>query len=193
MTGCRPSDVFAANVQVIASREFVRSVVPRWLYAAATWREAVLTGTKSRREFFAGGLIGLFGLVAVLEGRRLGVGTLSEMGPGFVPMALGVVLCGLGLIIALTGQSASPEDTAEPDIPDPRGTVCILLAAVSFILLGQHVGLAAAIFGSVFIAAMGDRTTKPGAALMLAGGVTVFGCVLFGNILKIPIPLYGWR
>ena len=143
------------------------------------------------REIFAGGLILLFGLVAVLEGRRLGTGTLSDMGSGFVPMALGVVLCGLGLISALTGQAESADGTA--DIPDWRGALCILLGAVGFILLGQHAGLAPAIFGSVFLAAIGDRTTKLPAALALAAGITVFGCVLFGTLLKIPIPLLSFR
>jgi hypothetical protein len=146
----------------------------------------------SRRELFAGGLILLFGLVALLEGQRLGIGTLSDMGPGFVPMALGVVLSGLGVIIALTGQ-ATPDDSTEPDTPDWRGTICILSGAVSFILLGCHTGLASAIFGSVFIAAIGDRTTTVKQAMILAAGVTIFGCILFGTILKIPIPLYGWR
>jgi hypothetical protein len=148
--------------------------------------------TTSRRELLAGGLILLFGLVALLEGQRLGTGTLSDMGPGFVPMALGVILCGLGLIIALTGQT-TPDDNTEPDTPDWRGTICILSGAVSFILLGQHTGLACAIFGSVFIAAKGDRTTTTRQALILATGVTIFGCILFGTILKIPIPLYTWR
>jgi hypothetical protein len=153
----------------------------------------VLNRAHSRREIFAGGLILLFGLVALLEGQRLGVGTLSDMGPGFVPMALGVVLSGLGVIIALTGQTGLSNDDAEPDTPDWRGAICILAGAVGFILLGKHTGLASAIFGSVFIAAMGDRTTKLHEAFVLAAGVTVFGCLLFGTVLKIPIPLYGWR
>lgn len=146
---------------------------------------------RSMREMFAGGLMLLFGLAALLEGRRLGVGSLSEMGPGFVPMALGVVLCVLGVIIALTGQTET--DAEGTDIPDLRGALCILAGAGGFILFGMHLGLAAAIFGSVFVAALGDRTTKPKQALALAAGVTLFGCVLFGTILKIPIPLYGWR
>jgi hypothetical protein len=135
----------------------------------------------------------LFGLVALQEGWRLGTGTLSDMGPGFVPMALGVLLCGLGLIIALADQADPSTDIAGPDAPDWRGTICILLGAVGFIVLGQHLGLAAAIFGSVFLAAIGDRSTTVGAALVLAACVAGAGCLLFGTILKIPIPLYAWH
>jgi hypothetical protein len=153
----------------------------------------VLRGAKSRRELVAGGVIVLFGVVALREGQRLGTGTLSEMGPGFVPMALGVLLCALGLIIALSGQADGAEGMTGPDAPDLRGTVCILLGAVAFILLGQHLGLAPAIFGSVFVAAVGDRGTTFKSAVVLAAGVTVFGAVLFGRILQIPIPIFGWH
>jgi putative Ca2+/H+ antiporter (TMEM165/GDT1 family) len=108
-------------------------------------------------------------------------------------MALGVALCALGLMIALSGQTTDTGLDDAPDTPDWRGAICILLGAVGFILLGQHAGLAPAIFGCVFLAAIGDRTTTPVTALALAAGVTVFGCVLFGLILKIPIPLFGFR
>lgn len=145
---------------------------------------------RSKRELAAGFLVLLFGLAAVSEGRRLGTGSLSDMGAGFVPMAIGVLLCGLGVVIALTGQAEAAD---APDTPDWRGSACILLGAVAFIVLGMHTGLASAIFGSVFLAAIGDRTTTPVQAAALAAGVTLFGCLLFGTVLKIPIPLYSWR
>lgn len=146
----------------------------------------------SRREFAAGALILLFGLVAISEGWRLGTGSLSAMGPGFVPMALGVLLCGLAPVITLTGHNSPVEAMdAVPNYPDWRGAICILLGAILFIVLGQRAGLAPAIFGTVFVAAMGDRTTTLRSAIALAAGVTVFGCVLFGTILRIPIPLFA--
>jgi hypothetical protein len=148
----------------------------------------MLSGLTHGRERAAGLLMLLFGLVAVVEGRRLGVGTLSEMGPGFVPLALGLAQCGLGVIIALAMGEAETEDPA-PHAPDWRGALCIVAGAIAFIGLGRFAGLVPAIFGSVLIAALGDRATRPRTAVLLAGGVTVFGCVLFSMILQIPIPL----
>ena len=50
-----------------------------------------------RRDFCAGGLMILFGLVAAVNGPNYHVGTLMHMGPGFMPTALGVILILLGV------------------------------------------------------------------------------------------------
>ena len=55
-----------------------------------------------RRDFCAGGLMILFGLVAAVNGPNYHIGTLTRMGPGFMPTVLGVVLIILGVMIAGT-------------------------------------------------------------------------------------------
>jgi putative tricarboxylic transport membrane protein len=143
---------------------------------------------RPRRELLAGAVILLFGLVALKEGLRLGVGSLSQMGPGFIPLVLGVLLCGLSLPIAL---SRDEDDWVEP-IPerlDWRGASFIVGGAMAFLVLGRFAGLLPASFACVFIAAMGDRVTTLRAATILSAGISAFGCVLFSIVLKIPIPL----
>lgn len=147
------------------------------------------------REHAAGGLILLLGIVAVLEGRRLGVGSLTAMGPGYLPLAIGVLLIVLGVIIALQRphRSAAPvEIDAVPAGFEWRGWVCIILGVIAFIAISERLGLIAATLVSVFVAAMGDRTNTLRSAALLAVGATVFGVVLFYYILQIPIPLVGW-
>jgi hypothetical protein len=53
-----------------------------------------------KRDFYAGGLIILLGLVIALKGPTYRLGTLMHMGPGFLPTALGVILIFLGILIA---------------------------------------------------------------------------------------------
>lgn len=57
---------------------------------------------RHRRDFCAGGLMILFGLVAAVNGPNYHIGTLTRMGPGFMPTVLGVVLIILGVLIAGT-------------------------------------------------------------------------------------------
>ena len=151
----------------------------------------------TRREYAAGLLMLAFGLLGLVEGQRLGIGTLTDMGPGFVPVALGAVLCVVAPIIvlipdptpALPGHDTLPEAGL-----DRRGAACILAGAVGFIVLGHYAGLLAATFWCVFVAALGDRTTSLRGAAGLALAITIFGCALFAYVLQLPIPLVaGWR
>ena len=46
----------------------------------------------------------LLGLGAILQGRNYSIGTLSRMGPGFFPVALGVILALAGVAIAISAS-----------------------------------------------------------------------------------------
>ena len=62
----------------------------------------ILQNFVRKRDFYAGGLVILFGLVMALKGPSYNLGTLMHMGPGFLPTALGIILIGLGIAIAGT-------------------------------------------------------------------------------------------
>lgn len=150
------------------------------------------TAISNKRDLFGGIIIALFGVVGVSEGYRLGAGTLSKMGPGYVPMALGFILIGLGAMMA--ANQGDPDQASEVvfDRPEWRGWLCITAGVASFIVLGQYAGLVPAAFFSVFISALGDRTATLKGAILLALGTTVFGVVLFHYLLSISIPLFWW-
>jgi len=54
--------------------------------------------SSGNRDFYAGALMMLIGLGACLEGLTYKLGTLTHMGPGFFPVALGVILVVLGML-----------------------------------------------------------------------------------------------
>jgi hypothetical protein len=74
-----------------------------------------------KRDFYAGGLMVLFGLFAAVNGPNYRLGTLMHMGPGFLPTALGVILIILGLVIAV-GAVATPPGEGEDILPDQPGS-----------------------------------------------------------------------
>ena len=138
------------------------------------------------REVYAGGLMALIGVGAAYEGWEYGVGSLSNMGSGFFPMALGVGLVAMGLLMALARPAAEGHAV---EAPNWRGAAAILAAVTLFILLANRAGLAPATFACVFAGALGTRGTRPAEALLLAAGVTVFGVLLFRYGLQSPFPV----
>lgn len=147
-----------------------------------------------RRDYYAGALMVLVGGAAAIVGSQYQLGSLTQMGPGYFPTALGVILAIIGIIIAGSAAYAPATSTAAeaPAVkPDWRGWLCITGAALLFIALSRYVGLVAATYACVFVAAMGDRENSWKEAALLAAGITVFGVALFSFILHIQIPLFG--
>jgi hypothetical protein len=144
-----------------------------------------------KRDYYAGALMLLLGVGAAVTGTGYKFGTLARMGPGFMPVVLGVVLAFLGLLIAGTalGSSESDEKKFLPDNPQWFGWLCIIAGPIAFIVLGQFAGMIPAVFACVFVCALGDKTATYKSSLVLAAGITVFGVVLFHYLLNIPFPL----
>lgn len=148
-----------------------------------------------KRDFYAGGLMILFGLVMSLKGPSYRLGTLMHMGPGFLPTVLGVILIGLGIAIAgsALGVPAGEEEDILPEHPEWWGWACILSSPLFFILFGSYGGMAPGTFACVFVAALGDRTATYKGAAVLAAIVTAFGVTLFHYVLQVPMPVLEWR
>ena len=64
-------------------------------------REETMSAAMQRRDLYAGVLLILVGLGAVIEGRNHSIGSLTHMGAGYFPIVLGVILAGLGAVIGL--------------------------------------------------------------------------------------------
>jgi Tripartite tricarboxylate transporter TctB family len=144
-----------------------------------------------KRDYYAGALMLLLGVGAAVTGSGYKFGNLARMGPGFMPVVLGVVLAFLGILIAGTALASSEPDDSRflPDDPQWFGWLCIIGGPVLFIILGQFGGMIPAVFACVFVCALGDKTATYKSSLVLATGVTVFGVLLFHYLLSIPFPL----
>ncbi len=138
-------------------------------------------------------LIALGGAVAA-GGSGYPIGLLAQMGPGFYPTALGLILAGLGFLLLLVPALGSAEEREEETraAVDPRGWGCIIGGIVAFLVLGNYGGMIPATFALVFIAALGDRGNSVLGAALLAAVMTIVAVVIFWYFLGVRFPLFTW-
>ena len=158
------------------------------------------------KDKIAGLLLILLGLGAYLEGRTHSLGTLTQMGSGYFPVALGLVLVLIGCLLFVTASpDIADEPAAQPHATDPvepphlsldhcpppdwRGIGCIVGSVISFIGIGHWFGLIPATWVCVFMAAMGDRTSTYREAAILSLLMCALAVGLFHTVLHVQFPL----
>jgi len=156
---------------------------------------------KMTKDHVGGALLLAVGIAVVVAGAGYGVGTLRQMGSGFFPVLLGALLTLIGVALLFSagrvpGSDADEAPAEMAHLAGPvvqwRGWLCIVGAALAFVVLGEHGGLVPASFASVFIAAMGDRGNTVRSAAALAAGLTVAGVIVFHYGLHLLLPLFTW-
>jgi hypothetical protein len=146
------------------------------------------------KDYYGGGLMFLLGVGAIYKGLGYEVGSLSRMGPGYFPVAVGAVLAAMGILIALAARSTAVPDAAgkKSQPPEWRGWAAIILSNIAFVVVGRYGGLLPATFAVVFIAALGDRQNTLKSAFLLALAMVAVCLVVFAWALKVQLPLFTW-
>jgi hypothetical protein len=144
------------------------------------------------KDFLGGGLVLVLGAGAALQASQYPLGSLRRMGPGYFPLALGIILAVTGVLIMLTSLRGRPAPVAVRQRPEWRGWFCICAGIVAFAVIGVYGGLLPATFACVFIAALGDRKNSLLASAVLAAAMTLVCLVVFWGLLRVSLPLFGW-
>lgn len=123
-----------------------------------------------------------FGVTTLVQ---LDLGTPEEMGPGFFPFSLSVVLAILGVLVILR---ARPDEAKQLPI-NWRAVVLIGAAPVAFGLTVRSLGLAPALLISVGLAVLSSSKIGLARGAAIAIGVTVFCVLVFKVGVGVPYPL----
>lgn len=153
-------------------------------------------GRTLNKDYYAGALMVLVGVAAAWAGAGYHVGKLARMGPGFFPLAVGVLLAIVGVLIALNAD----DETAEPApgmhgahaLPDVRGALCLVGGMLAFWLFGHYGGLLPATFAITFVCALGDRQNTLAQAAALALAMVAVAALVFHWGLQLQLPLLRW-
>lgn len=151
-----------------------------------------------RKDYYGGALMTVIGLTAAYVGYGYRIGTPSRMGPGFFPLAIGLLLAFTGVLIALSARADGAPGGGAPGhghghgMPDLRGGICIIASVLAFLLLGVYGGLVPATFAIVFISALGDRGNSVFQAFMLSMAMCLIAVIVFWWALQLQLPLFHW-
>jgi putative tricarboxylic transport membrane protein len=138
-------------------------------------------------EFASGLLITVLGFAAILAVGDLETGTVSEMGPGYVPRTLAWTILAAGMIMAAAGVLRSRD--VLPRIYW-RPLLLVSAAAITFGVLIDRFGIVAAVVLCTAVASLASNITRhretPILCLLLATGAAL----IFVKGLGLAIPIW---
>jgi hypothetical protein len=137
----------------------------------------------------AGGSIAIaIGGFAVWEASGYTIGELSRMGPGYFPVALGVVMIGLGAALIFEGRRADAEPAENPAW---RTLIAVLTGIGAFALLLERTGLVPASVALVLLAALAEPQYRPGQTVLLALAISAISVLVFTVLIGLPLPAFA--
>ncbi|HEX5140886.1 MAG TPA: tripartite tricarboxylate transporter TctB family protein [Dehalococcoidia bacterium] len=144
----------------------------------------------ANRDFLAGLLFVAVGAGGAVVALSYPFGTIQQMGPGFFPRTLGVILVGFGIVTMIRGlRSREPVRGAWGWFP-----LAVLTAAmVAFGWLMGHVGLVPSVAVLVVASAFAGREFRWGEAALLAVAMVVLAVAIFSWGLGLPYELFAFE
>lgn len=141
-------------------------------------------------ELAAGLLVAAIGLFVLLSSLSLAMGTARAMGPGFVPVSMGVILILLGLGIIFVEGRRGPAEL--PSIPAVRPLIFIPAAIIAFAVIVQRFGLVPSVFVAAFISTLSDPSGRLGRSLVVAAVIALISQLVFGYGLGLQVRAWTW-
>lgn len=141
---------------------------------------------RGNADLYTGLLLSAIAAFALIYIRSLEVGTVLEMGTGFFPLGLALILLGMGLVLIGKGVLVGGPAVETLYL---RPLFFVLLSFLLFGVLVGRLGLICAIVVQVLVAHLGSSETRFRESLILSVVLAAASSVLFVWILKIPVSL----
>jgi len=145
--------------------------------------------SRDYRDLIAGGLLIVLGVVsAQYSAANYNLGEIARMGPGMFPTALGYILAGLGVLIALPAwfrRGTLP-------IPEFKPMFLVLAAVLSFAMLIEFVGMIPTVYVVTGLAVLADNKMGLRGTLILGSLLAVSTWLIFRVGLGIQMQPFVW-
>jgi putative tricarboxylic transport membrane protein len=143
---------------------------------------------KSPQDAGAAIILVAIGLAGIWFGRDYDIGSVSRMGPGYMPALLSIGLLVFGALIGLRSVTIDG-----PPIEPGRWypSLLILVAVLLFAVLIERAGLALTVFVVAMVCACAAADVKWKQAVALAITLALFCVAVFVYGLRQPLPVFG--
>lgn len=142
---------------------------------------------RNARDFHAGLLFVLLGLVAVGVARTYAMGTAARMGPRYFPTILGGLLVVLGVVVAARALRLRGEAIGRWRL---RPLALVLGAVLAFAALVQPLGLVLATLAVVVVGRLAGPRPRPLEVGLLSLALTALAVGLFVWGLRLPFKVW---
>jgi hypothetical protein len=143
-----------------------------------------------QRDVRAGLLFVAIGLLAMAEGARLAQGTASRMGPGYLPLRVGLALSVLGLVIAWLGALRHGQQVQSGNMRAFGPILATTLALVVFGLSVEKLGLIPAALLLVLLSRLPSLRGHVREIVVLGVVLSAIVVIVFRYGLGLPIALW---
>ncbi len=142
--------------------------------------------TVNKPELIAALIILFFGFFMVGEGAMYPTGSPRRMGPGFMPIMVGVFLSGLGALLVAQALKAAKEDIRL----GLRPILAVGASVLAFAVLATRAGLVPTAFVMVILAAFAEKPARLPTALATAAVMAALGYVVFVRGLAVSLQAF---
>lgn len=142
------------------------------------------------RDVIAGVSLVVFALFFLIPGLSYGIGTFSRMDTGSYPVALSVILIGIGIVIAIGGVTRGKEQTVGFDLAKARSIFFITASIAAFAMLIERLGLIPATVAVVVLSSLAEEKFRPVITAMLSAIVAFLIWLIFKVGLSLPIDAF---
>lgn len=151
-------------------------------------------GNESRKglriDQFSGLMLIALALYVGWQNRVYPIGTLSEPGPGYLPLLLVIFLGAMGLLIALWGVRSAP--LAEMKWTEATRAVIILGACGAATLGLERIGYRLTIIALLVFLLIVVERKRPLPVMLVAVGFSFASFYIVGDLLHVPLPRSPW-
>jgi hypothetical protein len=145
---------------------------------------------KSQKDFWAGLLFLVAGIVFAAGAQHFGMGVSARPGPGFFRLVLGLVLALLGALVLFKALTIEVEGGEPVGLIAWRPLVLVVSSVLFFGTALPRLGLSLSLPVLVIGAGLASDAFRWKEGIAIAAVLTAACCAVFGAWLKLAIPLW---